>query len=81
MDTMEGVSLQAVTLSDGSTAYIQHNAKGKERGRPLHFHRPPADRTITNPLLSVDGKLMEGQVIQLEDGSAAYVQHVPKSGK
>lgn len=25
---MEGVSLQAVTLADGSTAYIQHNSKG-----------------------------------------------------
>lgn len=28
LDNMEGVSLQAVTLSDGSTAYIQHNSKG-----------------------------------------------------
>lgn len=28
---MEGVSLQAVTLSDGSTAYIQHNSKGISR--------------------------------------------------
>lgn len=30
-----------------------------------------------------DGKLIDGQVIQLEDGSAAYVQHVPipKSSK
>jgi hypothetical protein len=26
---MEGVSLQAVTLADGSTAYIQHNSKGE----------------------------------------------------
>lgn len=31
----------------------------------------------------LDGKLIDGQVIQLEDGSAAYVQHVPipKSSK
>lgn len=30
-----------------------------------------------------DGRLIDGQVIQLEDGSAAYVQHVPipKSSK
>lgn len=28
-------------------------------------------------LLFLDGKLIDGQVIQLEDGSAAYVQHVP----
>jgi len=26
-----------------------------------------------------ENKLMEGQVIQLEDGSAAYVQHLPMS--
>lgn len=31
----------------------------------------------------LDGRLIDGQVIQLEDGSAAYVQHVPipKSSK
>lgn len=29
LENMEGVSLQAVTLADGSTAYIQHNSKGK----------------------------------------------------
>lgn len=27
MDTMDTVSLQAVTLADGSTAYIQHESK------------------------------------------------------
>ncbi|OBS60423.1 hypothetical protein A6R68_08446 [Neotoma lepida] len=27
LENMEGVSLQAVTLADGSTAYIQHNSK------------------------------------------------------
>lgn len=29
LENMEGVSLQAVTLADGSTAYIQHNSKGR----------------------------------------------------
>ena len=28
LENMEGVSLQAVTLADGSTAYIQHSSKG-----------------------------------------------------
>ncbi len=28
MEGMETVSLQAVTLADGSTAYIQHSPKG-----------------------------------------------------
>lgn len=31
LENMEGVSLQAVTLADGSTAYIQHNSKGRQR--------------------------------------------------
>lgn len=30
LENMEGVSLQAVTLADGSTAYIQHNSKGRQ---------------------------------------------------
>lgn len=34
-------------------------------------------RILKNILYISDGKLMDGQVIQLEDGSAAYVQHVP----
>lgn len=34
-------------------------------------------RSLKNILYISDGKLMDGQVIQLEDGSAAYVQHVP----
>ncbi|XP_037110652.1 zinc finger protein 143 isoform X1 [Syngnathus acus] len=60
MDTMDTVSLQAVTLMDGSTAYIQRDTK---------------------PTFS-DAQIMDGQVIQLEDGSAAYVRHVSmaKSG-
>lgn len=37
LDNMEGVSLQAVTLSDGSTAYIQHNSKGISRRALLQF--------------------------------------------
>lgn len=32
IEGMDTVSLQAVTLVDGSTAYIQHSPKGIERG-------------------------------------------------
>nr|KAF6439555.1 zinc finger protein 143 [Molossus molossus] len=32
---------------------------------------------LTEAVTVADGKLIDGQVIQLEDGSAAYVQHVP----
>ncbi|XP_052445953.1 zinc finger protein 76 [Carassius gibelio] len=47
---MEGLGLQAVALSDGSTAYIQQNIS--------------------------DGSLMEGNTVQLEDGTTAFIQHV-----
>ncbi|XP_055078287.1 zinc finger protein 143 isoform X1 [Periophthalmus magnuspinnatus] len=81
-DPMEGVdtvSLQAVTLADGSTAYIQHDSKPFPEaqimdGRLIHFEHD--SKAFTEP------HLMDGQVIQLEVGSAAYVQHlsVPKTG-
>lgn len=35
---MDTVSLQAVTLADGSTAYIQHNPKGNSNLNNLHKH-------------------------------------------
>ncbi|XP_056304306.1 zinc finger protein 76 isoform X1 [Danio aesculapii] len=47
---MEGLGLQAVALSDGSTAFIQQSIS--------------------------DGSLVEGNTIQLEDGTTAYIQHV-----
>lgn len=35
IENLDTVSLQAVTLVDGSTAYIQHNPKGKAVLSPL----------------------------------------------
>ncbi|KAE8606226.1 hypothetical protein XENTR_v10010641 [Xenopus tropicalis] len=79
MDTMEGMSLQAVTLADGSTAYIQHNTKdGKlmegqviqlEDGSAAYVqHVPKGD----------DLSLEDGQAVQLEDGTTAYIHHSSK---
>ncbi|XP_073515115.1 zinc finger protein 143 isoform X1 [Phyllobates terribilis] len=83
MDTMEGVSLQAVTLSDGSTAYIQHNAKvsstdGKlmegqviqlEDGSAAYVQHVPKSDAL---------RLEDGQAVQLEDGTTAYIHHSTK---
>uniref|UniRef100_A0A8C5VIT4 Zinc finger protein 143 n=1 Tax=Microcebus murinus TaxID=30608 RepID=A0A8C5VIT4_MICMU len=63
LENMEGVSLQAVTLADGSTAYIQHNSKVKQN-------------TLDN-MGSKSGdslRLEDGQAVQLEDGTTAYDQ-------
>ncbi|KAM9301656.1 zinc finger protein 143 [Gastrophryne carolinensis] len=80
MDTMEGVSLQAVTLADGSTAYIQHNAKvdGKlmegqviqlEDGSAAYVQHVPKNDSL---------RLEDGQAVQLEDGTTAYIHHSTK---
>ncbi|XP_040183821.1 zinc finger protein 143 isoform X2 [Rana temporaria] len=79
METMEGVSLQAVTLADGSTAYIQHNAKdGKlmegqviqlEDGSAAYVHHVPKSDSL---------HLEDGQAVQLEDGTTAYIHHSTK---
>ncbi|CAJ0962183.1 unnamed protein product [Ranitomeya imitator] len=79
IDTMEGVSLQAVTLSDGSTAYIQHNAKdGKlmegqviqlEDGSAAYVQHVPKNDSL---------RLEDGQAVQLEDGTTAYIHHSTK---
>ncbi|XP_075044614.1 zinc finger protein 143 isoform X3 [Mixophyes fleayi] len=76
METMEGVSLQAVTLADGSTAYIQHNAKDSlrledgqavqlEDGTTAYIHHSTKD--------SYDQSSV--QAVQLEDGTTAYIHH------
>uniref|UniRef100_A0A803JRQ5 Zinc finger protein 143 n=1 Tax=Xenopus tropicalis TaxID=8364 RepID=A0A803JRQ5_XENTR len=83
MDTMEGMSLQAVTLADGSTAYIQHNTKGTAF---------PTGGGAANDLSLEDGQAVQleddsydqssVQAVQLEDGTTAYIHHavqVPQS--
>ncbi|MEE6498752.1 hypothetical protein FKM82_003221 [Ascaphus truei] len=84
MDTMENVSLQAVTLSDGSTAYIQHNLKdGKliegqviqlEDGSAAYVQHVSVPKTVDSL------RLEDGQAVQLEDGTTAYIHHTSKDG-
>lgn len=80
MDGMDTVSLQAVTLSDGSTAYIQHESKPYTDSHHIMDGQVIHIQHDTKPF--TDTHLMDTQVIQLEDGSAAYVQHLsmPKTG-
>ncbi|XP_063800149.1 zinc finger protein 143 isoform X3 [Pseudophryne corroboree] len=91
MDTMEGVSLQAVTLADGSTAYIQHSAKDSlrledgqavqlEDGTTAYIHHSTkvhrSDSYASSPLLLADSYDQSSvQAVQLEDGTTAYIHH------
>ncbi|XP_025926221.1 zinc finger protein 143 isoform X3 [Apteryx mantelli] len=82
LENMEGVSLQAVTLADGSTAYIQHNSKdGKlmdgqviqlEDGSAAYVQHVPMPKSRDSL------RLEDGQAVQLEDGTTAFIHHTSK---
>ncbi|XP_058276934.1 zinc finger protein 143 isoform X3 [Hirundo rustica] len=82
LENMEGVSLQAVTLADGSTAYIQHNSKdGKlmdgqviqlEDGSAAYVQHVPMPKSRESL------RLEDGQAVQLEDGTTAFIHHTSK---
>ncbi|XP_066838933.1 zinc finger protein 76 isoform X2 [Anser cygnoides] len=77
---MEGLGLQAVTLSDGTTAYIQQAVKGEkliegqvielEDGTTAYIHQV----TVQKEPVSFE----DGQPVVLEDGSMAYIHNAPK---
>uniref|UniRef100_A0A8C1ZR43 Zinc finger protein 143-like n=1 Tax=Cyprinus carpio TaxID=7962 RepID=A0A8C1ZR43_CYPCA len=88
-DNMEGidtVSLQAVTLVDGSTAYIQHSPKVSltenkiMEGQVIQLEDGSAAYVQHLPMSKTGGeglRLEDGQAVQLEDGTTAYI-HAPK---
>uniref|UniRef100_A0A8C0A143 Zinc finger protein 76 n=1 Tax=Anas zonorhyncha TaxID=75864 RepID=A0A8C0A143_9AVES len=77
---MESLGLQAVTLSDGTTAYIQQAVKDAkliegqvielEDGTTAYIHQV----TVQKEPVSFE----DGQPIVLEDGSMVYIQNAPK---
>ncbi|XP_036625046.1 zinc finger protein 76 [Trichosurus vulpecula] len=79
---MENLGLQTVTLSDGTTAFIQQAVKGEkllegqviqlEDGTTAYIHQV----TVEKESLSFE----DGQPVQLEDGSMAYIHRTPKEG-
>ncbi|KAM5263575.1 zinc finger protein 76 isoform 4-T4 [Ctenodactylus gundi] len=79
---MESLGLQTVTLSDGTTAFVQQAVKGEkllegqviqlEDGTTAYIHQV----TVQKEPLSFE----DGQPVQLEDGSVAYIHRTPKEG-
>ncbi|NXL91363.1 ZNF76 protein, partial [Alectura lathami] len=77
---MESLGLQAVTLSDGTTAYVQQADKDEkliegqvielEDGTTAYIHQVTA--------LEESVAFEDGQPIELEDGSMAYIYRTPK---
>ncbi|XP_077953617.1 zinc finger protein 143-like isoform X5 [Gasterosteus aculeatus] len=88
MESMDTVSLQAVTLADGSTAYIQQNSKSAFSdgqvmdGQVIQLEDGSAAyiQHVSMPKGVLGGdslQLEDGQAVQLEDGTTAYI-HTPK---
>uniref|UniRef100_A0A672IJJ2 Zinc finger protein 143b n=1 Tax=Salarias fasciatus TaxID=181472 RepID=A0A672IJJ2_SALFA len=86
MESMDTVSLQAVTLADGSTAYIQHDSKAAFSdgqimdGQVIQLEDGSAAyvQHVSMPKSGEDSlQLEDGQAVQLEDGTTAYI-HTPK---
>ncbi|XP_057554650.1 zinc finger protein 76 isoform X7 [Hippopotamus amphibius kiboko] len=79
---MESLGLQTVTLSDGTTAYVQQAVKDfPSQVLPLCSSLSGMEELRncrSGCVYSVDPgeKLLEGQVIQLEDGTTAYIHQV-----
>ncbi|XP_041365657.1 zinc finger protein 76-like isoform X2 [Gigantopelta aegis] len=77
-----GHVVQAVTLADGTTAFIQH-PKANEKfleGQTLTLEDgSTAVVQGDTPKSESVSKLIAGQAIQLEDGSTAYLQTTPKA--
>uniref|UniRef100_A0A8C7Z151 Zinc finger protein 143b n=1 Tax=Oryzias sinensis TaxID=183150 RepID=A0A8C7Z151_9TELE len=86
MESMDTVSLQAVTLADGSTAYIQHESKASFSdgqimdGQVIQLEDGSAAYVQHVPMPKAGGdslQLEDGQAVQLEDGTTAFI-HTPK---
>uniref|UniRef100_A0A3Q3JDM5 C2H2-type domain-containing protein n=1 Tax=Monopterus albus TaxID=43700 RepID=A0A3Q3JDM5_MONAL len=82
MESMDTVSLQAVTLADGSTAYIQHESKASFSegqimdGQVIQLEDGSAAYVQHVSMPKSDAYDQSGlQEVQLEDGSTAYIQH------
>ncbi|XP_041052752.1 zinc finger protein 143 isoform X3 [Carcharodon carcharias] len=89
LENMDGVSLQAVTLADGTTAYIQHNPKGVDfhdgklvDGQMIQLEDGSTAyvQQVSVPKSGDCLRFEDGQAVQLEDGSTAFIHHTPKDG-
>ncbi|XP_042198054.1 zinc finger protein 76 isoform X2 [Callorhinchus milii] len=78
---MESLSLQAVTLTDGSTAYIQHTLKDAKLVEGQTIHLEDGTTAYIQQVTVQKGDSLpfeDGQAVQLEDGSTAYIHHTQK---
>uniref|UniRef100_A0A2D4IZV3 Transcription factor IIIA n=1 Tax=Micrurus lemniscatus lemniscatus TaxID=129467 RepID=A0A2D4IZV3_MICLE len=79
---MESLSLQAMTLSDGTTAYVQQDA-GEEKlvdGQMIELEDGSTAFFQQVTLQKESITFEDGQPVTLEDGTMAFIHHTPKEG-
>uniref|UniRef100_A0A8C1Y337 Zinc finger protein 143a n=1 Tax=Cyprinus carpio TaxID=7962 RepID=A0A8C1Y337_CYPCA len=76
---MDTVSLQAVTLADGSTAYIPHNTQDSNivEGQVIQLE-DGSSAYVQHIAVPKSLRLEDAQTVQLEDGTTAYIHHTGK---
>ncbi|XP_051043094.1 zinc finger protein 76 isoform X2 [Phodopus roborovskii] len=79
---MESLGLQTVTLSDGTTAYVQQAVKGEKllEGQVIQLEDGTTAYIHQVMIQKESFSFEDGQPVQLEDGSMAYIHHTPKEG-
>ncbi|XP_077868646.1 uncharacterized protein LOC100373981 [Saccoglossus kowalevskii] len=79
LQVVESQSLQAVTLPDGTTAYIQHKDGSLVEGQAVQLE--DGSTAYIQHITEKDGDtgFEEGQTVQLEDGTTAYIQRATRA--
>ncbi|XP_054836010.1 zinc finger protein 76 isoform X5 [Eublepharis macularius] len=79
---MENLGLQTMTLSDGTTAYVQQDAHEEKliEGQLIELEDGSTAfiQQVTLPKESVTFE--DGQPVALEDGTMAFIHHAPQEG-
>ncbi|KAM6454857.1 zinc finger protein 76 isoform 1-T1 [Liasis olivaceus] len=79
---MESLSLQAMTLSDGTTAYVQQDASEEKliEGQVIELEDGSTAFFQQVTLQKESITFEDGQPVALEGGTMAFIHHTPKEG-
>ncbi|XP_061488311.1 zinc finger protein 76 [Rhineura floridana] len=79
---MESLSLQAMTLSDGTTAYVQQGADDEKliEGQVIELEDGSTAFVQHVTLQKESITFEDGQPVALEDGTMAFIHHAPQEG-
>ncbi|XP_062997599.1 zinc finger protein 76 isoform X2 [Elgaria multicarinata webbii] len=79
---MESLGLPAVTLSDGTTAYVQEDGSEEKLIEGQVIELEDGSTAFVQQVTLQKGSITfeDGQPVALEDGTMAFIHHAPKEG-